>query len=573
MGSRTFAALATATTWTIAFGTTATWTAATAAAAQPSAPTALASAPTASADDGKGAVTIGLSLGARAVAERSSAFAVDDRGAQAPDAVELGSRAVFDLHLDARNPGATLRAEGHATAEIAHGVFGGRPTLAGDRRPGDVWNPLLVTQAWLSARAGGDGADRRFVTIRAGLQLSQWGLGLLAHDGRVGLEDAASWFQLPYAGDRVLRAIVLAKPFTTGPLRGLLLSLAFDRVAADDILLPQQSPGIVAWHPDEVAQQGIFAARWMLSQSEYIGAYYVYRDQAHSDGKWLRVHSADLAWDIGLIGDTSGAPAATQGATEDAPAEVPTSLRLQGEVVGIVGDTNLAPTPEHPEHRVRQLGGVLRLRGASGVLRGMLDLGWFSGDASADDDVIGNFKADPNFQQGILLFRRIVGWQTARMRLTASNPDVVGVPNEDLERLASGGAVTSAITIFPRVGARLGAAEVYGGLLVALSPTPISDPFHSRTAGGGSARTVYRQAPDGLVLGSELDVGVRMRFALPSLPLAVLAGVEYGAVLPGGVMAGLDGPIHGGRVLVTLVGNRPQTAARAGASAPKEDRR
>ncbi len=545
VGTRTLRALATSVTC-LAIGTAGTaWAQGDAvdgpAEATPATTAATAADGDAAASSGKGKLTLEVSLGGRVVGERSSAFAVDATGTQSPDAVEVGSRASLGLRLLTNDALGKLHLESRVGVELAQGVFTGRPTLAGDRRPGDVWSPAMLGEAWAGV-AFGDSGDEK-VGLRAGLQLSHWGLGLLANDGRSYLAgDASSWFSLPYVGDRVLRSALWTRPWagTNSPLRGLLLSFAVDRVASDDITLPIRDPGFWAWHNDEVAWQGIFAARMYLSKTDSVGLYYVYRDQQHSDGKWLKVHSADVAADIGLVERDDLA------------------VRLSAEAVGIVGQTTLGPSPEHPEHAVRQAAGLVRLDARSGRLRALFDLGVFSGDTSADDDVVSNFKADPNFQQGILLFRRIVGWQTARMRGTASNPDVVGTPNEDLERLASAGSITSTITLFPRVGAKLGSAEVYGGLLLALSPTPIADPYQTRTKGGGIARTVYGKAVDGVLLGAELDGGVRMAFDLFA-GTQLLAGVEYGVALPGGAMAGLDQNVHGGRIVLTLMGKPDAT--------------
>lgn len=498
---------------------------------------------------GKGKLTLAVAVnGARLAAERSSAFQVDADGAQAPDGIEVGSRLGLGLHLEAQPPEGGMRVEGNVGVELWQGVFSGRPTLAGDRRPGDLWNAAQLTEAWAGVSLGERDAER--VGLRAGLQLSQWGLGLLANDGRSYASDGpGSWFSLPYVGDRVLRTAVWARPWagTTSNLRGLVLSLAVDRVASDDITLPIANPDFMAFHRDEVAWQGIFAARMHLSERDWLGLYYVYRDQRTTGpvgvgGKSLAVHSADLACDVGLIDRAD------------------LTLRFAAESVGIFGTTTLAPTPDFPTHDVLQGAAVGRFDLRMGSLLALLDLGWFSGDASADDATIGNFKADPNFQQGIVLFRRIVGWQTARMRRTASNPDVVGYPNEDIERLSSAGSLTSAITVFPRIGARLGRAEIYGGLLLALTPTPIADPYHSRVHGGGAARNVYSQAPDGPLLGSELDAGVRMRFDVVPGGAQLVAGVEYGIALPGGALAGLDSNVHGGRVVLTLTGARPEAS-------------
>lgn len=489
------------------------------------------------------AMTIEVSAGARASAERTSSFAADNDGSATSTDPEIGSRITLSLRADTHDSLSGMRAEVVAAVD-SQGIWSGAPTLAGDRRPGDVSGTAMLTEAWAGMSLGGSDENNHKVGIRFGLQRSQWGLGLLANDGRAYLKsDANSWFALPWVGDRVLRAQVWARPMagTSSPLRGLILTAAVDRVASDDVLSPIADPSFLAVHDTEVAWQGIFAARMMLSKTDSAGIYYVYRDQKQEGGGDIRVHAIDGTFDIGV-------------AKSDAM-----TLRLSGEAVGLFGKTTLAPTPEFPEHDIGQFAAVVRAHLVMGKLSGLFDIGYFSGDATADDASVNNFKADPNFQQGILLFRRIVGWQTARMRGTASDPDVVGYPNQDLDRLSTGGSLSSALTFFPRVGGNLGPVEVYGGLLLALSPQPIQDPFHTRTVGGGGARNAYAQSPDGMLLGTEIDGGVRARFGIGG-GMLLLAGVEYGVALPGGALAGMEAAsggsatVHGGRVMLTLTG-------------------
>ena len=492
---------------------------------------------------GTGKMMFAVSAGARASVERTSAFAADSAGTKTPTGPEIASRVTLSMRVDSRDAMRGMRAEAVATID-SQGVWAGGPTLAGDRRPGDVSGAAMLTEAWAGLSVGDDDPDNHKVGLRFGLQRSHWGLGLLANDGRAYLQsDASSWFALPWVGDRVVRGQVWTRPWagTSSPLRGLIVTAAIDRVAMDDVLAPLADPGFVALHDHDIAWQGIFAARMMLSKTDSAGVYYVYRDQKLDGGGGIAVHAIDGTFDIGVVdGDAM-------------------KLRLSGEAVGLFGTTTLGPTPEVPEHDIGQFAAVVRAQLAMGKLSALFDLGYFSGDATADDASVNNFKADPNFQQGILLFRRIVGWQTARMRSTASDPMVVGYPNHDLDRLATGGAVSSAVTLFPRIGGTLGPVEVYGGLLLALSPQPMQDPYHTRTLGGGAARNAYAKAPDGMLLGTELDGGVRARFGLGG-GLLLLAGVEYGVALPGGALAGMDAAsggsatVHGGRVVLTLTG-------------------
>ena len=411
--------------------------------------------------------------------------------------------------------------------EALHGTLFGGTELPGDRLPGSQFDRVLPVEAWL----GASWSDR--FGARGGLMTSQWGLGLLANDGMALFDERQNeWFQLPAVGDRVMRTALWAAPWRndkTTALRGLLFAAAFDRVIRDEIANSEAG---------EEAVQAVLSARMYLAKDRWFGLYYVYRSQDHDDGKFLRTHVVDAAADLHF-----GAPGR--------------GLRIQAEGVVIMGRTSLAPTPEFPEHDVTQMGTAARVSwdtGRPGV-RLALDLGWFSGDASLDDDTLGAFRADPNYQQGLVLFRRVLGWQTGRARLTASDPDVVGRPNEDLDRLASGGAVTAALTAFPKIGVRFNEHfEIYSGLLFAIATSPPTAPFHTRTLGGGEARNFLGEVPDGRVLGTEMALGVRGRVPIRSIRSQVAFGLEYGRLIVGGALAGsgADSPIHGGRFVLTF---------------------
>jgi len=108
--------------------------------------------------------------------------------------------------------------------------------------------------------------------------------------------------------------------------------------------------------------------------------------------------------------------------------------------------------------------------------------------------------------------------------------------------------VTSAVTVFPKFGWKFSEQlEVYGGALLAWSPRVPIDPFSTRTVGGGSPRNFLSQAPNGHALGTELDFGVVATVAPAKWPVALALRAEYAVLLPGGALAGLDAPIHGGR--------------------------
>ncbi len=475
--------------------------------------------------------TIAISAAGRVIGGSYAPFVVDTTGAETSGATEVSTRLSLSGHLDSNQKFGVLQLEAQVGLDIARGTVSGKETLAGDAMPGTTFDSYLPTDAWLGLRY----SDK--MLVRVGQMTSSWGLGLIANDGK-GYMDARQqdWFVRSETGDRVMRALVLARPFagTTSALRGWIITGAIDRVVADDVLLQPDGQGANLWNDgrQEEAVQGIVATRFFVSKQSSFGLYYVYRDQEHKDGNWLKVHAVDAAADLhGKIGKNK--------------------LRIRGEAVLITGKTSLSATPDFPEHDVRQAAIAAQGRLTMGRVRLEFDTAWLSGDNNFDDGTLTQFKADPNYQLGLVLFPRVLGAWSGRSRLTASNPDVVGVPNEDLERLATQGAVTSTMAFFPKIGVQLPfGLDIYGGALFAFAPTPVADPFHTKTSGGGVARNALNK-PQGPSLGIELDFGVRYTLALPMQSALVIAA-EYGLLLPGDALAGLDANVHGGRLSLTF---------------------
>lgn len=443
-------------------------------------------------------------VSALATAQQVGGYAIDAFGASAPDSAQVYGRLRLGVSLDT-GPGAAATLKGGFTAEIASGSWSDAPTLLVDRAPGSDTAKALPAEAWVGVARG------QLAEVRAGLQASHWGLGLLANDGK---PQDLGWFSVPRVGDRVLRGAVVLSPWRgkDSPLAGLALSVAMDDVLADEIKLV-----------GDEARQTIAALRWSAARDRWLGFYFAGRAQQHSSGRRLDANAFDLA------GEYTWLPAFG-------------SLRLQGEALMLTGTTTLAPSPDYPTHDIEQFAVLLRAT-AKGTLGWLaeLDAGWFSGDQSLDDGKVQGFRADPNFQMGMLLFPQVLAWQSGRARLHASDADLVGRPADDLERLATGGAVGSAVAVFPKVGWNaLPWLEVYAGALLAASPSPLTDPRASRTTGGGEAVNFLGKKPDGVWLGTELAGGVRLKFAAPRKAGQLVIGAEAAQLLPGGVLAGLD---------------------------------
>ncbi len=504
--------------------------------AQPAEPAAVAlpAAPTApTADAGKGTAVIGLGIGGYASGQRTTAFAVDSQGGRSSSDPTLSSR--LRAHLDARvaSPGDRWVLDAALGFDVVDGTVLGR-TLAtlGDKLPDQRLETMIPQDAWIGVHYG------KTVGIKAGLMTSHWGMGLVANDGGAGRTvDRNDWFSLGRSGDRVARVQVYAMPFAEdkdSPLRGWLVSASADSVIDDDTLTGA----------NQKANQYSFATKLYLDKQRWAGFYGAYRDQHQDDGKTLKVGVLDGALDFDYR------DAARNG------------MRLEAECAWITGDTTLSPTPDHPTHDIAQLGAMGRLSWA-GVMPGMtlqLDGGYFSGDDNLDDGKLTAFHADRNVRQGLVLFERVLAWQTGRSRLQASNPNLVGKPAEDLDRLASDGSIFNAATIFPKIGYRVtDHIEIYGGALFAFSPSRVYDPYNTRVYGGGYPRNYLNgDSGNSRVLGTEFDVGVRGQMHLPGpWRSMVQLALEYGVLLPGAAIQGPDGnsdPVQATRLTLSLLG-------------------
>lgn len=498
-----------------------------------SAPLTLPAAPTpAAADKDRGTAQIGLAVGGYASGQRTTAFATDAVGGRSVSDPSLSAR--MRAHLDAKvaSPGERWVLDAALGFDLVDGTVLGRTLLPlGDKLPDQRLDTMLPQDAWIGLHFN------KMAGIKAGLMTSHWGMGLVANDGGQGRsQDRNDWFALGRSGDRVARLMAYAMPFAASPdnpLRGWLISASADSVLDDDTLTG----------PDQKANQYSIATKLYLDKKRWAGFYGAWRDQHHDDGKTLRVGVLDGALDF------------------DYRDENRKGMRLEAECAWISGDTSLIPTPEHLRHDISQLGAMGRFTWAD-VLDGLtfvLDGGYFSGDDNLDDGRLTAFRADRNVRQGLVLFERLLAWQTGRSRMHASDPTLVGRPAEDLDRLASDGAVFNAVTVFPKVGYRIGPyVEVYGGALLAFAPSRPYDPYNTRVNGGGYPRNYLGGTPDSRNLGTEFDIGVRGRLGLPdSWKSAVQLALEYGVLLPGAALVGADGnsdPISATRLTLSLLG-------------------
>ncbi|MBM4291103.1 MAG: hypothetical protein FJ138_06355 [Deltaproteobacteria bacterium] len=446
--------------------------------------------------------------------------------------VRYAPGAAYDLqarvgaNIDTRKALSPLFFQAHYEQDITSGVLAG-----GEASARGVGLPLSEPRADLTLRqAYGAVSFASVLTLQGGYMTSHWGLGLLANDGAHGWAPGSAYFGDPRGGDRVLRAMA-----ATGPHRvlgrPLLASVGVDRVQGDDIMLP-----------GDRAEQALAAVVWGFQQQRQVGAYVVRR---HQDIPASSSQPRDKRTDV-WVGDIY--------ARWYWPLAERLKLELEAEGVWIQGDTTLAPSPEHRVNEVVQAALAARLKLTSPRGGGVVDFVAASGDQNFDDGRQNAFRADPNFEMGLLLFRHVLSAQSARAPITAADPDLVGSPNEDLDRFPTRRSVSNTYAVFPRGWFRLArGVEVYGGPLLAWGEVPVADPRNSRFNGGYPANLLGSRAGERF-LGVEADVGVRGTLVVGGAEL--MLGAEGGALLPGAGLQGEGGvgaeALYGARLLARL---------------------
>ena len=453
-------------------------------------------------------------VGATLRAGIHSDFPVDSDGTRLDGTLILNSRIRIGATYEKLLPFALLTLA-YEHDFLSGPIHGSRSEVEGMFMPG---SEDVVVQALRKAYA--QLSFGRYLHVKAGVTTSHWGLGMTANDGAHGWKPGNARFADPRGGDRVLRAQLATGPHGS---EEFFFFTAADLLLGDDVLL----------EGDEGYQ--VVGGMKMGSEEGYqVGLYGAYRVQHSTTGDTTEVGIVDLfgAYSMSLCD------------------RLRWEIAMEGAVV--FGSTSLAPSAQFPTHDVLQIGAVLRTQLDAGMGGGVLDLIYASGDEDFDDKVQNGFRMDRNLETGLLLYRHVLAAMSARTTFTASDPDLVGVPSEDLERLPTRGAATNTIAIFPRAWVRpVDGLEIYGGPLVAFTEVSLADALNSRLA-GGEVHNALNGKP-GAYLGTELDLGVRFTTLLWGTELQL--AVEAGILFPGDALVDAGGEhmnmVWGGRAMAS----------------------
>ena len=425
------------------------------------------------------------------------------------------------------NTGRTLKIVnlvGEYQHDILAGTVYGAPVLGGTGMPHSTSMHTALRKAFLRASFG------RYLHLQGGLTTSHWGLGLVANDGTKNWQPGSAQFTDPRGGDRVLRAQLATGPHSAN---GWMAFIGADQVWDDDILfLEDELKDVATSLGDDKANQIMGAVIYGYKRPNHVGAYVAHRNQMNSAGRRI----------VATVVDVTGAYETATSAGK---------LKLAAEAVLVSGKTTMASSPTFPKSDILQLGGVVRASLSGATVGGVLDIVYASGDHNYDDGRQTAFKADPNFDVGMLLFEHVLAAQTGRGVHTASDPDLVGKPSSEIERFPTRGSLSNSIAAFPRLWwSPIKSVELYGGPLIAFSAARTNDPLNSRLA-GGAFRNALNGEP-GSYLGTELDFGLRYRTYFGGSELTT--GAEVAVFAPGTAFNNDSGnpmrPIYGGRFML-----------------------
>lgn len=336
------------------------------------------------------------------------------------------------------------------------------------------------------------------VMVSAGLQTSQWGLGLLSNDGT---QDPL--FGRSDGGDVVLRVKAVTQPL--GANTPLVLVVAGDRVYADEI---------GRWQDDQAAYQGVVAVAWRGDVE--LGLYGVYRHQRESN-RLLRTNAY-------VIDGTGRIPLVTGESM---------GLALAFEGVAQLGSTSRASSYNATHGlKIRQGAAVGQLELTSPRVQGWLRGGWASGDGDPYDDRTSNFSADPNFGVGMVLYDEVLGSLDAAAYQQLADPSNIGQPPDGADVLVSEGAWRASTYVNPVV--QVDVTEWLHprvGVLAAWATAPVSQAFTSGRAGGTPTSHLGEPWSGSYFLGTEFDwaleASTEFKGMQPSLTL------QGGYLLPG----------------------------------------
>ncbi len=351
-------------------------------------------------------------------------------------------------------------------------------------------------------RAYGRFAFGSLVGLQLGMDTSHFGLGLVENDGAHDPAPGDASFADPRGGDRVLEARLF-----TGPLGD---------VGFSSYVALQNTRG-------RFGEGGV----------RLLGGARLGRD----DIDWLGVQLSSQGLNVDEI-SAAGVDAPSGSHHHRLGVAGSYALDFGAELLLLEAELARQWGARGPDGRALSVHGAV---GRATLSAGRLTVGltalFASGDSEPTSGEYTAFAANPNFDQGLLLFRRVQAVQSAGQ---TTSQGVVGIRGRE-----TGGGASNAFTLFPRIGYRLTTGlDAYAGVLFAFAAKEPVAPDAPRRGPSG--------AEPGGYWGTEYDVGARLRvLAWGSL---LTLGAEAGVLDPGSALEGSPAVPGAGEVAALMRG-------------------
>jgi len=349
-----------------------------------------------------------------------------------------------------------------------------------------------------------------FFAVKAGRQLSHWGLGMLANNGH----EVADGFGHRQFGDIVERLLVSIKPlqFCTKEKWGqsFSINLAGDYVYGD--VFADRRNNDRAW-------QGLASLHYHGDIGQ-AGAYYVYRWQENDLGDETRVHIVDIFLDFAMkAGDLT--------------------IGLAGEWAGVYGSTEMPRNQAWPSGvDIRSSALVARASLSHKWVDVVFEAGRASGDQDAFDGTHHSFTMNPDYRVGLLMFPEAAKASSAVTAFNMADPTFSGTPARGFDSVPTDGGVSNAIYAFPRITGKFPHFHLSTGLVIGRAEVPLVDPYRSALQGGAAVGP--RGGPATRDMGLEVDVAAKTMWDLGGW-VHLLGVVEYAYWRPGSAFADAAG--------------------------------
>jgi len=362
-----------------------------------------------------------------------------------------------------------------------------------------------LRQAWVRL-------DLPWFQVRLGHMYSNWGLGLLANDGR----STPGRFGYQDKGDISERVILATRPL-----------FMVDNWASDIVLA--LGAGVV-YHDENCDLRNGDVGIELIGSIFYhddgldFGMYVAGRMQEDDAGTRLDATAVDFFGKIDAGPGFEG-------------------LLLAAEFAILTGSTDRVIQADRLEGLdISAFGAAFRGGWRFGFFDFLpvLELGYASGDADPHDNTITSFSFDPDYKVGLVLFDTVMRHVTAMGAKESADPDRIGQPLPGTDQLASKGRVSGAFYLYPSVSMRpLPEMTVMAGFLFAFSAVPFSQSFRTFENGGVPTNPYGLENP-GRYLGWELNLGVDWDQKIWQ-GLHVVGGFQAGWFFPGSAFDRPDG--------------------------------